>query len=268
MTKRFANPARSRATRGRENAWLEAPTSSSAWPTRTTKQDDRYDDAFTPLPSPARSWGDRFLRPTSFSPPIFRAISSKRRETRRGRRSLDSVVLGSIVTSAMRWVSVPRPQRYRSAVRHGSTANRQLRPRAPSLPLLGCGSLDRSRHTLARVHRTHPLGSDGGWMGGESKAIREGKTRSSVIRPIRFGICGAGEGGGATGLRRAKFVGPLRRSGRKRARQVQPGNCKRLIFNYNLAARRGGAGLSSTSNPRRLSASMGSRDPLGNKIIP
>lgn len=234
-------------------------------PSKTTATTTRL---LSPLPSPARSWGDRFLRPTSFSPPIFRAISSKRRETRRGRRSLDSVVLGSIVTSAMRWVSVPRPQRYRSAVRHGSTANRQLRPRAPSLPLLGCGSLDRSRHTLARVHRTHPLGSDGGWMGGESKAIREGKTRSSVIRPIRFGICGAGEGGGATGLRRAKFVGPLRRSGRKRARQVQPGNCKRLIFNYNLAARRGGAGLSSTSNPRRLSASMGSRDPLGNKIIP
>lgn len=89
MTKRFANPARSRATRGRENAWLEAPTSSSAWPTRTTKQDDRYDDAFTlPSPLPCSILGRPVPSPNFF----FSANFSSNFEQTEGDSSWETIV--------------------------------------------------------------------------------------------------------------------------------------------------------------------------------
>lgn len=79
VTKRFANPARSRATRGRENAWLEArsplPLGRRGRPSKTTT---------TTRSSRLAYRGDRFspfLRP-AFSPePIFRTEPNFQTET-------------------------------------------------------------------------------------------------------------------------------------------------------------------------------------------
>lgn len=131
VTKRFANPARSRATRGRENAWLEArsplPLGRRGRPSKTTTTTRSFRLAYR---------GDRFspfLRPRSFFSGANFSNGAKfpNGDVRWGRSLEASFSSSAAVTSAMRWVSVPRPQRYRSAVRHGSTANRQ-RPRAPS----------------------------------------------------------------------------------------------------------------------------------------
>ena len=72
-------------------------------------------------------------------------------------------ILGGVVPHVVAVIGdavEPRPQRYRSAVRHGSTANRQ-RPRALPLPLgrlfaFRCGSLD-GAHPRASFRRRGSL---------------------------------------------------------------------------------------------------------------
>lgn len=154
VTKRFANPARSRATRGRENAWLEArsplPLGRRGRPSKTTTT-TRFSSGIPgrpvlPVPSPPFL----FLRSQFFE----RSQISKRR------RSLGTIVGGVVLVVGRRHVgdavgigaaTAEVSKRGTARVnRKPTTSTRSLLP----LSLLACGSLDRSTHTLlARIHR-------------------------------------------------------------------------------------------------------------------
>lgn len=128
MTKRFANPSRSRATRGAKTLGFERDL---LFRSIDDEGDERRVARSTATLAREILPRDRFARLFSaeFSREKRRGVDSWRRRSRRRRRYWRCGGAG-----------VPRPQRYRSAVWHGSTANRQ-RPRALPLslsPSVGC----------------------------------------------------------------------------------------------------------------------------------